>query len=367
MKILDILGDPWAIPIDKLFEIRNIYDTHLKGEKIDFKAIEAKINPLGGGSPRPQGYDLVGNVAVLDIEGPLVKSGSILVFLLGGANTDDIAAAFERALSDPQVQSILLHIDSPGGTVRGVQELAAQIYNARGLKPIITWSDGMLTSAAYWVGAAADKIYISGETNVVGSIGVVFFHLDLSQPGETPFYAGRYKPVDTGGKLTSEGSQVLQDRVDYIYGILTADIAKLRGVPAETVRNNMADGRIFIGQQAVEAGLVDGIATRESVISGMAIGNIPLANALEGSERKLRLVKKGNASALVDEEVLVKAADLAGLANAKPSAPVKPDFEALVLEHMKKKSCSKGAAIQAMAKEHPEEHRAFIERVNDGN
>jgi len=300
MKILDILGDPWAIPLEKLYEIKGIYETHLKGEKIDFKAIEAKIDAVQAGlfitndaPENPRGYDLVNGVAVIDIEGPLTKGSSFLNFLIGGANTDDISAAFELALSDPLVQSIMLHIDSPGGTVRGVQELAAQIYQARGAKDIVTWSDGMLTSAAYWVGAAADKIYISGETNVVGSIGVVFFHLDLSQPGETPFYAGRYKPVDTGGKLTSEGSQVLQDRVDYIYGVLTADIARLRNVAVETVRNDMADGRIFIGRQAVEAGLVDGIATRESVLGGMAIGGpVALAGALETAERNLRQAKK---------------------------------------------------------------------------
>ena len=147
-----------------------------------------------------------------------------------------------------------------------------------------------------------------------------------------------------------------------------ADIARLRGVSPETVRNNMADGRIFIGRQAVEANLVDGIATRESVLGGMAIGGpIALAGALGATERRLRLVKsKGtDAAGFVDGEAAATVADLAGLASAR--LPVqKPDFETLVAAYMQEKSCSKGIAIQAVAKAHPEEHTAFIEKVNAG-
>ena len=287
MKILDIVTSPWAISPECLSEIRQIYAAHLRGEKIDWRKIEAGIASYQ--SPYPDsGYDLIDGVAVIPITGPITKGSSFLSFLFGGMTVDEISSALSDALRDDAVTSIMLRIDSPGGSVLGIQELATQIYEGRQSKPIVTYCDGVMASAAYWIGSASEKVYISGQLNAVGHIGVILTHHTDKWEDETKFYAGKYKHIDAGGDLNDEDKEILQARVDYVYSIFVSDVAKFRGVSTDTVLSNMAEGRVFIGQQAVKAGLVDGIATFDSVHSGLAIGDMAAAQAFSKLEAHLK-------------------------------------------------------------------------------
>lgn len=183
MKILDVLTAPWAISPEKLTEIKAIYRTHFRGEKIDWKAMETKVGLVFSSIKDAPLYDTVEGVAVIDITGILTKSLSFFSFLFGGTSMRDVADAFIAAMTDEEITSIMLHIDSPGGTVDGTQELADLIFAARGQKPIMAYSDGQITSAAYWIGSAADAIYLSGDTVMAGSIGVVATHVGCIQTG----------------------------------------------------------------------------------------------------------------------------------------------------------------------------------------
>ena len=86
--------------------------------------------------------------------------------------TEAFGAAFDRAAADSSIGAIVLNIDSPGGSVYGVEELADKIYKARGTKPVYAVANSLAASAAYWIGSAASQLYVtpSGE---VGSIGVL--------------------------------------------------------------------------------------------------------------------------------------------------------------------------------------------------
>jgi len=265
MKLLDIMTSPWAIVPEKLQEIRAIYETHMKGDKIDLKALQAgrKEDP-----DAMRGYSISQGVAVLPLTDVLTKNRTFFSYLFGGTSMRDIAVAFDNAMEDPEVHSIVLAIDSPGGTVDGTEELAGKIKAARGKKPIVAYSDGMMASAAYWIGSAAGRIYISGETTVVGSIGVVATHVDVSeadrQYGEkwTDITAGRYKRIASMHKpLSEEGRAYIQDQVDHIYTVFVEAVAGQRG------RSEGADGKIFIGKKALDVGLVDEIATLGELIT----------------------------------------------------------------------------------------------------
>jgi len=279
MRVIDVLNAPWAIVPDKLREIQAIYATHLRGEKIDIKGIEAKLGkPLVNNE---QGYDTVDGVAVIPIDGIISKRMNLFSQISGGASTELIGRDIRAALADPDVHSLLLQVDSPGGTVDGTQVLAQAIHGARGKKPIVTYVDGMMASAAYWIGSAADAIYIGADTVQVGSIGVVASHTDYSRREEmlgvktTEIFAGKFKRIASSHKpLSEDGKGYIQEMVDYLYSVFVADIAKQRGVDAETVLKNMADGRIFTGQQAVSAGLVDGVATMDRLIADLNAGTI---------------------------------------------------------------------------------------------
>jgi signal peptide peptidase SppA len=277
MRLIDVLTSPWAIVPEKLIEIQEIYRTHLRGEKIDLSVIEAQLGRPLANEPKP--YEVVNGIAVIEAEGIIAKRMSMFQRISGGVSTYHVQAQFSDAMADPKVRGILLSIDSPGGGVDGTPELANMIHSARGEKPIVAWTDGMMTSAAYWIGAAADAVYISGDTVQVGSIGVVAAHMDISAAEEklgvktTEITAGKYKRIASRhAPLSQEGRQTIQDAVDHVYSVFVGDVAKFRGVSSEQVLEQMADGRIFHGRQAVEAGLVDGVSTMEELIGKLSAG-----------------------------------------------------------------------------------------------
>jgi signal peptide peptidase SppA len=274
MKILDVLNAPWAIIPDRLNEIQEIYFTHLRGEKIDLKLIEAQTGKKL--QNEEQGYEIYGTVAIIPIEGILAKKMNLFSRISGGASTQLIERDIRQALADPEVKSIILSIDSPGGTVDGTQELAGFIHSIRGQKPLVTHTDGSMASAAYWIGSAADQIYISGDTVAIGSIGVVAQHVDYSKYEDqkgirvTEVTAGKYKRIASEhAPLTEEGKAVIQEIVDDIYTAFVNDVARNRGTSIDDVLNRMADGKIFIGKKSIEAGLVDRVSTLQSLIDDL--------------------------------------------------------------------------------------------------
>ena len=272
MKLLDVITAPWAIEPAKLLEIQAIYATHLRGEKIDISGVEARIGkPL---SNTPKSYEVIDGVAVLPIEGVMAKRANMFMEISGGVSMEIAARELRTAVADPSVHSIILSIDSPGGTVDGTQTLANAVTAARSFKPVVALASGTMASAAYWAGSAAQAVYIVDGTTAVGSIGVVATHRDMSGAEAlqgvktTEVYAGQYKRIASSYEpLSKAGRQSIQDQVDYTYALFVGAVAQQRGVPEETVLKNMADGRVFMGQQAIDAGLVDGVSTLDQLIA----------------------------------------------------------------------------------------------------
>jgi len=274
MKILDVLNAPWAIEPTKLLEIQSIYATHLRGDKIDLAAVEARIGrPLKNANTAEKSYDIVDGVAIAHMEGVMAKRMNLFAQISGGTSTELLARDIQSALADSAVHSIILAADTPGGTVDGTQLLADAIRAAGQQKQIVTLGSGAMCSAGYWAGSAANQVYITDGTTNVGSIGVVTSHVDVSAQEQargvktTEITAGKYKRIASQyGPLSDEGRQSIQDQLDYMYSLFVAAVAKNRGVSVDQVLANMADGRVFIGQQAIDAGLVDGVFTMDQLI-----------------------------------------------------------------------------------------------------
>lgn len=271
MQIIDVLTSPWAIVREKLFEIQEIYSTHLRGEKIDVAAIEARIGkPLENDT---ESYEVINGMAVISLHGVSAKRANLFSRISGGISTELAARDITDALNDPDIKGLLLDIDSPGGTVDGTLELANIIFEGRDKKPIVAYTDGIMASAAMWYGSAADKVYISGDTVQTGSIGVVATHVDYSEYEKrigiktTEIYAGKYKRMASQHKpLSKDGKQYIQDSVDYVYTVFVDQVARHRGVSSDTVLKDMADAKVFIGKQAITAGLVDGVSTMDRLL-----------------------------------------------------------------------------------------------------
>lgn len=273
MKLMDIMTAPWAIAPEKLKEIRDVYVSHLKGDKIRLPDLQAIRRTGMEDIDLERGYRVENGVAIIEIRDVLSKGLTFFSYLFGGTSMREIGEAFDRAMEDPQVHAIILAIDSPGGTVDGTEELSGKIMSARGEKPIVAWADGMMASGAYWIGAAADQIFISGETATIGSIGVVATHVDVSKADErfgeywTEITAGRYKRIASSHRpLSEEGRAYIQDQVDSLYSVFVKSVAAMRGRPVEEMLA-AADGQIFIGRKAIEAGLADGTSSLSDLVN----------------------------------------------------------------------------------------------------
>ncbi len=277
MKPIDVITAPWAIMPAKLAEITEIYSTHLRGEKIDIARVEAALGrPLQNAE---QGYTVDRGVAIVPVDGVMAKRFNMFSRISGGASTEMIARDVQQAAADPAVSAIILAIDSPGGAVDGTQSLAAVIRAAADQKPVVAFADGLMASAAYWVGAAADSIVMSSDTTLMGSIGVVSQHVDVSGYEQrigiktTEIFAGKYKRIASEySPLTQEGRETMQSMVDELYSIFVGEVAKYRGVSVDKVLSDMADGRILIGQQAIAAGLADGVSALDALVEQLASG-----------------------------------------------------------------------------------------------
>jgi len=205
-------------------------------------------------------------VLVIRISGILEPNLSFMSFLYGGTSTTQIQQEIKKAINDDSISKIILELDTPGGEITGIQSLANTIYQARGKKEIIAVVKDLAASAGYWIASACSKIILASETAMVGSIGVVMCHKDFSEAEKkegivtTEIYAGKYKRLASNYKpLSEEGKNNLQKKVDYLYGIFLQDVVKYRNKDINYVLENMADGKVFIGKQAVSSQLVDGI------------------------------------------------------------------------------------------------------------
>jgi signal peptide peptidase SppA len=182
-------------------------------------------------------------------------------------------------MNDPNVKAIVIDVDSPGGTVSGVDELATEIYNARkqGTKKITAVSDCLCASAAYWIASQANEVVVS-PTSLTGSIGVYQLHEDdsemLSQVGVkvTLISAGPYKTEGNSYEPLGEEARVaMQGMVDDFYGMFTKAAARGRGVAVKAVTGGFGQGRLLTAQDAVKQGLADRIATLDEVLTKFGV------------------------------------------------------------------------------------------------
>lgn len=254
--------------------------------------VAAHLAGPGPQSARMAVEDIVqrdGNVAIINLRGRMQKQASSLG---SAASTVEVRRAIRQAASDASVSSILLAVDSPGGTVAGTQDLAADIAAAARAKPVIAYIEDVGASAAYWAASQATAIY-AGPTAAVGSIGTYGVVVDSSRAAENEGYkvhvvrAGNSKGAGTPGTpVTPEQLAEFQDEVNTLNEFFLAGVSSGRRMPMDQVRT-LATGRVWIGQQAADAGLIDGVMSFDAALakakavnpSSVSKGGRPMAAA----------------------------------------------------------------------------------------
>lgn len=231
-------------------------------------AYEAKIADLP--AEATQIMTIVESVAIIGIEGTLMKADS----KFGGTSTIRVRQALRAAAEDDKITSILLHIDSPGGTVSGTKELADEVLFAKQSKPVHTFFEDLGASAAAWVGFQGNTVS-ANLTAQIGSLGVVAVVEDTSEMFERAgvkvhvISTGDFKGAGTQGtEITSEMLADMQETVNALHEVFMEAVVDGRNMSRADV-DKIADGRVFLASKALELGLIDRVATFEEVLSGL--------------------------------------------------------------------------------------------------
>lgn len=268
--VIDLLNNQsWAILPEYLDTIHKVIYTRVYGGGADMAAIEAM---MGKELDNKRDIKVNSGVAVIPIHGMIAKRMNLFQQISGGVSTEMLKKDIRKAADDKEITAIVLDIDSPGGTVDGTKELADSIFALRGQKPIVAYANGLMASAAIYIGAAADSI-TAYDTAQIGSIGVITEHRDYSVYDEklgvkrTFITAGRYKAIGNDAEpLSDDAKAYIQKRLDDYYTLFVDDVARYRGVNSDDALKKWADGRMFIAGEALEIGLIDRIATLDETI-----------------------------------------------------------------------------------------------------
>ncbi|KRG85651.1 S49 family peptidase [Stenotrophomonas sp. CW117] len=235
-------------------------------------------------------------IAILPVYGTLVRRTVGLEAASGLTSYQDIAAQLDAAIADTSVAAIVLDIDSPGGESGGVFDLADRVRAATQVKPVWALANDMAYSAAYALGSAASRFFVT-RTGGVGSIGVIAMHADQSVRDAkdgvrytTVFAGARKNDLNPHEPISDEAHAFLKSEVDRIYSLFVDTVASHRGLTSDAVRATEAG--VFFGQDAVAAGLADAVGTFDDVLAELIAALSPppaLAAAALGHLHQPRL------------------------------------------------------------------------------
>lgn len=224
-----------------------------------------------GKRPTPREYGMTGDgVAVIPVDGVIGRKFSSSLYSSGVTSVDVFTRLLRDAGEDPQVKSVLLMMDSPGGHITGVPEAGRAVSDLNAKKPVIAYADGLMCSAAYWIASQAAAVYAWDEA-VVGSIGVYCSFLDTSRKAENEgaiteiFKSGKYKAMGhPGTSLTPDERAMIQKRVDEIGVQFRAAVRS--GRQGKQIADETLQGQSFSAAECVNNGLIDGIMSAADAV-----------------------------------------------------------------------------------------------------
>lgn len=216
-----------------------------------------------------------GSIAVIPIHGPIFQHEDWLTRLFGIPSSEGIFSKIKDSAANKDVQAIVLDIDSPGGSVFGLQEAADQIHEVGKGKKIIAVANAMAASAAYFLGSAASEFYVT-PSGQVGSIGVIAAHYDESEKLKKQGIAveilssGKYKAEGSStGPLSDEAREYRQATLDEYYSSFVNSVAKYKSISPDKVMSDFGQGRMLGAAKAYSAGMVTGVASLDEILSSL--------------------------------------------------------------------------------------------------
>jgi protease-4 len=203
-------------------------------------------------------------VAVVPVVGTIASADSTVPGTQPPVTPEGLADALRQAADDESVVAVVLEVNSPGGGVTASDEMQQSIldFKESSGKPVVVSMGDVAASGGYYISTAADRI-VANETTLTGSLGVIFSLTNFSELADKygikqeVVKSGEFKDMGSSFRnLTPEEREIFQSIVDESYDEFVEVIVKGRGLPEERVRE-IADGRVYSGEQAKELGLVD--------------------------------------------------------------------------------------------------------------
>ena len=303
----------WAIMPSKLQAIVEFIQLKVEGlslspedianltkQPVSLKAEIFETHKSSNGSNESTGN----KIAVLPIHGTISHRMNMMNAVSGGVSTESLGNEFASLVNNPEIGTVVLDIDSPGGAVSGIEELGNQIFQARDKVRIVASANSLAASAAYWLGSQAHEFTVtpSGE---VGSIGVIAVHESNFKAREkegrdiTIIKAGKFKADNSPLEpLTEEAHAAIQERVDELFDTFISAVARGRNISFESVKDHYGEGRVVGAKSALQKGMVDAVETLDETVAR-------LKGMPEASEREI--------SPAVNEEVQIVGFDTSTL------------------------------------------------------
>lgn len=276
-----LFSSEWAILPSKLETMIAAFDSRAAGGSLGPEELAAIVGQ--DSRPDPQSPK---KVAVIPLFGAIVQHAGMVTERSGGTSADAFAAAITRASMDGEIGAIVIHANSPGGSTYGIEEAGNAVYMARQRKPVFTAVNSVAASAGYWIGSQASEMYITpgGE---VGSIGIVSVHRAPSadEAASTTIIATPAAKGLMAGPMSDELRAQIEQRHASKYAKFVGAVARGRRVSVERASSeDFGGGRMVLAEDAVKAGMADGVATVGQVVQ-MALQRIGTGHAASNANR----------------------------------------------------------------------------------
>lgn len=268
-----VASTPWAILPDKMQELLAVLSFRAAGGELSAEEIRAR---LGDDAPEPPASSKRGTIAVIPLRGVIAHRMGTMAESSGGMSAERFTRMVQQATADETVGTIVVDVDSPGGTIAGLIEAADALFAARESKRVVAVANSTMASAAYWIASQAHEITAipSALDNCIGSIGVFTVHQDLSAHLEkegvkvTLIKAGKHKAeANPFEPLSEEQKATIQAGVDSAYAAFVKAVARGRGVTPAAVRAGYGEGAALSAVDAKAAGLIDRIETFDQTLA----------------------------------------------------------------------------------------------------
>jgi len=285
----------WLMEESSLGMMLDIINRRLMDQSLSDDVIKLRIEQAEHGERELSRIEVGGGVGIMPIYGPIFPKANLMTEVSGATNLQNVRADLQSLLSDDKVKTIIMDIDSPGGSANMIEETGDLIREAREQKPIIAVANTDANSGAFWLGSQASEFYAT-PSGKVGSIGVYTVHEDKSQQNErdgrkvTYISAGKFKTAGNPDEpLTGEAREYIQEHVDETMNKFVGAVSEGRRLDKESVMP-FADGRIFSADKALSMGMIDGVKSLDAVVDGTLAENYTprIRSTLQGAMTKHR-------------------------------------------------------------------------------